>query len=410
MDEASSCVRIRSSAASSEMRRITEEIRTVQKEKNKAISKLKFEIASEYRLEEKELQARYQEQTRLWKSQLGSSKPLVGPDDIAEIVARWSKIPVQQVTMKESRRLLQLENDLQKRVIGQQEAVERICAAIRRGRLGLKDPNRPNGSFLFLGPTGVGKTEVSKALAEVLFGSETEMIRLDMSEYMEKHTVARLIGSPPGYVGYGEGGQLTERVRRKPYSIVLFDEVEKAHPDILHILLQILEDGFLTDSQGRRVNFRECILILTSNIGAQFLTENKALGFGALSEEDSRAREKADVLSELKRRFSPELLNRMDEIVVFHKLAPEALRTIARNMLSSLSERAKTLHIDFSYTDAAVEEIARLGYKPEYGARPLRRVVTSKVEDLMSQKLLETDTPVENRFVLDVQNGQFLLL
>ncbi len=410
MDEASSCVRIRSSAASSEMRRITEEIRTVQKEKNKAISKLKFEIASEYRLEEKELQTRYQEQTRLWKSQLGSSKPLVGPDDIAEIVARWSKIPVQQVTMKESHRLLQLENDLQKRVIGQQEAVERICAAIRRGRLGLKDPNRPNGSFLFLGPTGVGKTEVSKALAEVLFGSETEMIRLDMSEYMEKHTVARLIGSPPGYVGYGEGGQLTERVRRKPYSIVLFDEVEKAHPDVLHILLQILEDGFLTDSQGRRVNFRECILILTSNIGAQFLTENKALGFGALSEEDSRAREKTDVLSELKRRFSPELLNRMDEIVVFHKLAPEALRTIARNMLSSLSERAKTLHIDFSYTDAAVEEIARLGYKPEYGARPLRRVVTSKVEDLMSRKLLETDTPVENRFVLDVQNGQFLLL
>lgn len=329
--------------------------------------------------------------------------------DIADIVSSWTGVPVKQLTEQESERLLQLESILHQRIVGQDEAVKAISNAIRRGRVGLKDPKRPMGSFLFLGPTGVGKTEVCKALAEVLFGSENAIVRLDMSEYMEQYAVSKMIGSAPGYVGYEEGGQLTEKIRRKPYSIVLFDEIEKAHPDVFNILLQILEDGVLTDSQGRRVDFRNTVVILTSNIGARLITERKSLGFGGSGTLDDKA-DRSDVLAELKKHFRPELLNRLDEIIVFTKLTQENIEAIARGMLKQFVQRVKELEITLEFSDEAVTKIARAGYDPLYGARPLRRAITSQIEDLLSQKLLEGTVKKGDTIRLDVQEENFVFL
>ncbi|MDD2362815.1 MAG: AAA family ATPase, partial [Oscillospiraceae bacterium] len=319
-----------------------------------------------------------------------------------------------QLTEEEGQRLLRMEEILHKRLVGQDEAVTAVSKAIRRGRVGLKDPKRPTGSFIFLGPTGVGKTELCKALAEAMFGDENAMIRLDMSEYMEKHTVSRLVGSPPGYVGYDEGGQLTEKIRRKPYSVVLFDEIEKAHPDVFNILLQILEDGILTDAQGRRVDFKNTILIMTSNVGARLITEKHGLGFGTggrgESDEDNEADQKRireNVLGELKRAFRPEFLNRVDEIIVFRKLSKNDIHEIARRMLTQLDKRMADMDISVTVTDAAVDRISEEGFDPTYGARPLRRAIQSKIEDSLAEKILEGEFKTGSNIVVDADENGF---
>ena len=301
-------------------------------------------------------------------------------------------MPVVQLTEAEGQRLLRMEEILHERIVGQDEAVTAVAKAIRRGRVGLKDPRRPIGSFIFLGPTGVGKTELCKALAEAMFGDENAMIRLDMSEYMEKHTVSRLVGSPPGYVGYDEGGQLTEKIRRKPYSVVLFDEIEKAHPDVFNMLLQILEDGILTDAQGRRVDFKNTVIIMTSNVGARMITEHRKLGFAVATQKDAAEHPKPirdDVLGELKKTFRPEFLNRVDDIIVFQQLSEEDIRRIARRMLQSLDKRLEDMGMTLEVSDDAVAEIAKEGFDPVYGARPLRRAIQSRIEDVLAEQLLE---------------------
>jgi len=324
-------------------------------------------------------------------------------EDIATIVSSWTGVPVTQLTEAESQRLLKMEDTLHNRIIGQDEAVKAVSKAIRRGRVGIKDKNRPIGSFIFLGPTGVGKTELCKALAEAVFGSESAMLRLDMSEYMEKHTVSKLIGSPPGYIGYDEGGQLTEKIRRKPYSVVLFDEIEKAHPDVFNVLLQILDDGHITDSTGRKVDFKNTIIIMTSNIGARNITDTKiSFGFGEHDETDNDI--KNVVLQELKKEFRPEFLNRVDDIIVFHKLQKEHIRLIAKNMLSSLAKRLKELKVNLEFEDLAVEQVADVGFDRVYGARPLRRAIVNNIEDPLSEKMLEGSIK-ENTTVKVSHNG-----
>lgn len=310
---------------------------------------------------------------------------------VASIVSDWTKIPVQRLTEGETKRLAQLEKVLHKRVIGQEEAVKAVAQAVKRGRVGLKDPNRPIGSFLFLGPTGVGKTELSKALAEAVFGSEQAMIRVDMSEYMEKHSVSKLIGSPPGYVGYDEGGQLSEKVRRNPYSVILFDEIEKAHPDVFNILLQVLDDGHITDAHGRRVDFKQTIIIMTSNAGAQAIIEPKRLGFVSVNDEQKDyERMKTGVMEEVRRIFKPEFLNRIDEIMVFHTLSKENIRQIVTLLLKSLEKRCREqMEIELRVTNAAREYLAEAGFDAKYGARPLRRAIQTKIEDSLANELLE---------------------
>lgn len=410
IDEAASRVRLKSFTAPSGVKELESRLKTIEAEKAAAVNSQDFEGAAKYRDEEKELSARLEKEKQLWVEQRGRNTGEVTENDIAEIVSSWTGVPVKQLTRQESDRLLQMEQILHERIVGQEEAVRAISNAIRRGRVGLKDPKRPMGSFLFLGPTGVGKTEVCKALSETLFGDENAIIRLDMSEYMEKHTVSRIVGSPPGYVGYDEGGQLTEKVRRKPYSVVLFDEIEKAHPDVFNILLQILEEGTLTDAQGRRVDFKNTVIILTSNIGAKLLTERKRLGF--TSGEDKASGESADksaVMGELKNHFRPELINRLDEIIVFHKLSAENIECIARKMLDVFIKRADGLGVKIEYTDEAVKKIADVGYDPVYGARPLRRAITSQIEDLLSQKLLDGSLEKEKKIVLSVDNDSFII-
>ena len=320
----------------------------------------------------------------------------------------WTGVPVVQLTEEESDRLLRLESILHQRIVGQDEAVSAVARAIRRGRVGLKDPKRPIGSFIFLGPTGVGKTELCKALAEAMFGDENAMVRFDMSEYMEKHTVSRMVGSPPGYVGYDEGGQLTEKVRRKPYCVLLFDEIEKAHPDVFNILLQILEDGVLTDSQGRHVDFKNTIIIMTSNVGARLITERKNLGFG----EAAQVKEeqiKEDVLAELKKQFRPEFLNRVDDIIVFHQLQKADIREIAKRMLGNLRKRVRDQDMDITFTDQAVDTIADAGFDPVYGARPLRRAIQNKIEDTLSEAILDGSVKTGEQIVCDVDSdGKFI--
>ncbi|MBQ3561974.1 MAG: AAA family ATPase, partial [Clostridia bacterium] len=327
-----------------------------------------------------------------WQTENKGYTGTVTENEIAEIVSNWTGIPTGQLTEEESERLLKMEDILHSRIIGQNEAVTAVSKAIRRSRVGLKDPKRPTGSFIFLGPTGVGKTELCKALAEAMFGSEDAMIRLDMSEYMEKHTVSRIVGSPPGYVGFEEGGQLTEKVRRKPYSVILFDEIEKAHPDVFNILLQILEDGILTDSQGRKVDFKNTVIIMTSNIGARLITDKKTtFGFSTATDAENALEEnvKAEVLEELKRHFKPEFLNRVDDVIVFSKLEPQDIKRIAENMLKNLKGRLKALEIEAEFDPTAIEAIASKGFDKVYGARPLRRAIQSQIEDALSEKLLD---------------------
>lgn len=412
MDEASSRVRLRAFTAPTDLQDLEKRIKELEQEKAAAINAQEFERAAKVRDEEKKAKEELEKQKNLWTEKRSHEGGEVTPEDIANVVSVWTGIPVVQLTEEESERLLHLEETLHQRLVGQEEAVSAVSRAIRRGRVGLKDPKRPVGSFIFLGPTGVGKTELTKALAEAMFGDENAMIRLDMSEYMEKHTVSRLVGSPPGYVGYDEGGQLTEAVRRKPYSVVLFDEIEKAHPDVFNILLQILEDGRLTDAQGRKVDFKNTVIIMTSNVGARLITEKKgSLGFA--SEDNQKLdseKVKELVLGELKSTFRPEFLNRVDDIIVFHKLTDEDIREIAGRMLKTLQKRLSEIGVSAEFAEAAVAEIAKEGFDPIYGARPLRRAIQTKLEDRLSELMLEGKVHAGNRVVCDFENGEFIFV
>ncbi len=391
IDEAASKVQLSGYQASSEIEDLSREIQEILQEKERAIKTGYLSLAKECQEKQKEAEARLEQlQVKVEKkNQRKSGK--VDEKAVASIVSDWTKIPVQRLTEGETRRLAQLEKELHKRVIGQEEAVRAVSQAVKRGRVGLKDPNRPIGSFLFLGPTGVGKTELSKALAQAVFGSEQAMIRVDMSEYMEKHSVSKLIGSPPGYVGYDEGGQLSEKVRRNPYSVILFDEIEKAHPDVFNILLQVLDDGHITDAHGRKVDFKQTIIIMTSNAGAQAIVEPKQLGF--ISQKDEKKdyeKMKSGVMEEVRRLFKPEFLNRIDEIMVFHTLNKEEIRKIVLLLLKSLEKRCEEqMDIHLNVTNSAVDYIAEAGFDAKYGARPLRRAIQSKIEDRLANELLE---------------------
>ena len=394
MDEAASQVRMTAESSSPDLKALEEKISTLHREKNDAIAAQDFEKAAQLRDIEKNYQEQVDIERENWRKSLSQNRGTVTADDIAKVVAGWTGIPVTRLTEDESMRLLKLEEKLHQRVVGQDDAVTAVAKAIRRSRVGLKDPKRPIGSFLFLGPTGVGKTELCKTLAESMFGDENAMVRIDMSEYMEKHTVSRLIGSPPGYVGHEEGGQLTEKVRRKPYSVVLFDEIEKAHEDVWNILLQILEDGIVTDSQGRRVDFKNTIIVMTSNVGARNITSaDKPLGFdGRETEADEKARFdriKQAVMEELRRTFKPEFLNRIDETIVFRQLTEEDIRHIAQRMLEITGKRMAQQDITLLADDDAVTALAKDGFDPQYGARPLRRAIQNEVEDAVAELMLE---------------------
>ena len=396
MDEAASQVRMTAEASPPDLKALEEKITALHREKTEAVAAQDFEKAAQLR----DIEKNYQEQVEIerdnWRKQLAQNRGNVTADDVAKVVAGWTGIPVTRLTEDESMRLLKLEEKLHQRVVGQDEAVNAVAKAIRRSRVGLKDPKRPIGSFLFLGPTGVGKTELCKTLAEAMFGDENAMVRIVMSEYMEKHTVSRLVGSPPGYVGHEEGGQLTEKVRRKPYSVVLFDEIEKAHEDVWNILLQILEDGIVTDSQGRKVDFKNTIIVMTSNVGAKNITADAArLGFDGSEKGEKESEEvrfdriRDAVMADLKRTFRPEFLNRIDEIIVFRQLTEDNIRQIARRMLDVTGARMAQQGITLAADDDAVAELARDGFDPQYGARPLRRAIQSMVEDAVAEKMLE---------------------
>lgn len=411
IDEGASKVRLASLTSPDNVKELEDEIADYEKEKASAINEQDFERAARLRDEQKKLQTKLDDAKKKWQEQQKGNSGEVTAEDIAKIVSEWTGIPVVQLTKEESERLLNMENVLHERVIGQSEAVTAIAKAIRRGRVGLKDPKRPVGSFIFLGPTGVGKTELCKALAEAMFGDENAMLRLDMSEYMEKHTVSKLIGSPPGYVGFEEGGQLTEKVRRKPYSVVLFDEIEKAHPDVFNMLLQILEDGRLTDSQGRTVDFKNTIIIMTSNVGARLITEKQSsLGFNS-ENENAEESEKKDikelVTGELRKVFRPEFLNRVDDIIVFNKLNKDEIKQIAVKMLKTLENRLDKMNIKISFTDNAISEIADKGFDENYGARPLRRAIQNEIEDPLSEQMLEGKVKDGAVVTCDFADGQF---
>ena len=390
MDEASARVRIEGVKSSVELQDISIEINRVSQEMEEAIQNMDLELASKLRQEKEELQQDYNKLQKKAKKSLKQKRTEVGENEIAEVVAQWTKIPVKKLAEEETARLRKLESVLHKRVIGQEDAVSAVARAVRRGRVGLKDPGRPIGSFLFLGPTGVGKTEISKALAEAMFGSEESMIRVDMSEYMEKHSVSKMIGSPPGYVGYDEGGQLSEKVRRNPYSVILFDEIEKAHPDVFNILLQVLDDGHITDAQGRKVDFKNTVIIMTSNAGAQSIIEPKALGFASV--EDAKLdydRMKGSVMEEVRRIFKPEFLNRIDETIVFHALTKEDMKQIVTLMVKTLVERCKKqMGITLQINGSVKSHIVETAYEPKYGARPLRRKIQNEIEDGLAEEVL----------------------
>ncbi len=394
IDEAASRVRLKSFTAPPEIKEMEQKLQNISAEKEVAVSQQDFERAAKLRDEEKELQKTYNAEKAKWQSSDSSREKQVTATEIAEIVSGWTGIPVSQMTEQESERLLHMEEELHKRIVGQDAAVSAVSRAIRRGRAGLKDPKRPIGSFIFCGPTGVGKTELTKALAAAMFGDENAMIRLDMSEFMEKHTVSKLIGSPPGYVGYDEGGQLTEKVRRKPYSVILFDEIEKAHPDVFNMLLQILDDGILTDSTGRKVDFKNCVIIMTSNVGARLITEERA-SFGFTPEEQNASRSdeqiKEAVMGELKNTFRPEFLNRVDDIIVFNRLTEENIKQIAANLLKNLEARIKAVDISIEFDQSVVDFTAKAGFDKVYGARPLKRAIQTKIEDVLSEKILEKE-------------------
>ena len=393
IDEAASKVRMRAYTVPDSLKKLEEEISAISKEKEEAVRSQDFEKAATLRDKEHETKDKLEKEKQKWESKNSKEVITLTEEDIAEVISSWTRIPVKKLTQDENEKLRNLEKSLHERVVGQNEAVEAVAKAIRRGRVGLKDPNRPIGSFLFLGPTGVGKTELSKALAESLFGNEDSMIRIDMSEYMEGHSVSKLIGSPPGYVGFEEGGQLTEKIRRNPYSVILFDEIEKAHPDVMNMLLQILDDGRLTDSNGRTVNFKNTVIIMTSNIGARLITDKKTLGFTSKEEnkEDKKEYEdiKKDVLAELKKEFKPEFINRIDEIIVFHKLQKEEMRQIVDIMLKQVIKRMEVQNIKIKINDKVKDKIIEEGTDANYGARPLKRTIQNLLEDKIAEAILD---------------------
>lgn len=407
IDEAGSRVRLVECAAPPELKSLEESIAKTEAEKEDAINSQEFERAARLRDSEKNLKKELADKKSEWHEKNLHTSGTVTEEDVASIVSAWTGVPVSQLTEEESARLLRLEDVLHSRIIGQDEAVTAVSKAIRRGRVGLKDPKRPIGSFLFLGPTGVGKTELCKALAEAMFGSESMIIRLDMSEYMEKHTVSKLIGSPPGYVGFEEGGQLTEKVRRNPYSVILFDEIEKAHPDVFNMLLQILEDGILTDSQGRRVDFKNTVIIMTSNVGARLITEKKTnLGFAGIAGDDNKDVREL-IMGELKNTFRPEFLNRVDDIIVFRKLEKADIEKIADKMLEDLSKRLEGLSIRLECDGSVSSLLAERGFDPVYGARPLRREIQNDIEDPLSEKILDGSIKNGDTVKCTVKDGKF---
>ena len=406
IDEAASIVRLRTYTLPQNLKDMEDEIKRLEQEKQSAISAQDYENAAKLRDKQKSLQDLLSGEKEKWRNSSSHEVKSVTTDEIASVVSSWTGIPVTELSKEESERLLNMEDILHKRIVGQDRAVSAIAKAIRRGRVGLKNPNRPIGSFIFLGPTGVGKTELCKTLAEAMFGDENAIIKLDMSEYMEKHTVSKLIGSPPGYVGFDEGGQLTEKIRRKPYSVVLFDEIEKAHPDVFNILLQILEDGVLTDSQGRQVSFKNAVIIMTSNVGASKITDDKtALGFGGDENEEKNIEEL--VMGDLKRTFKPEFLNRLDEVIVFSQLNIDDIKEIARRMLKTLEKRLNEMEIQIEFTDGAIEALAKAGFDKTYGARPLRREIQSKIEDKLSELILEEKIKAGDKCTVDFKEGEF---
>ncbi|MBR1653351.1 MAG: ATP-dependent Clp protease ATP-binding subunit [Clostridia bacterium] len=411
VDEASSKLKMKTYTRPEKLKELEEKISQIDNEKEEAILVQDFEKAANLRDEEQKLLEKLEKDNKRWENKSSRNVTILNEEDIAEVIANWTNIPVKKLTQDENEKLKNLEEVLHKRVVGQNEAVEAVAKAIRRGRVGLKDPNRPIGSFLFLGPTGVGKTELSKALAEAMFGNEDAMIRIDMSEYMEPHSISKLIGSPPGYVGFDEGGQLTEKIRRKPYSVILFDEVEKAHPDVMNMLLQILEDGRLTDSQGRTVNFKNTVIIMTSNIGARIITDRKLLGFAAGSE-DSKKEEnkqyestKKDVMAELKKEFKPEFINRIDEIIVFHKLVEEDIMQIIGIMLKQVEGRLKANNIEVEIDESVKKYIFEKGFDKNYGARPLRRAIQTYVEDEISEAILDGKVKESKKSIIEIDEN-----
>ena len=414
IDEAASKVKMRTYTEPDSLKKLSDKIAQLDKEKEDAIRSQDFEKAASIRDKEKAAKEKLGKEKEKWESKNTKSITTLTEEDIAEVVSSWTGVPVQKLTQSENEKLKNLEETLHKRVIGQNEAVEAVAKAIRRGRVGLKDPNRPIGSFLFLGPTGVGKTELSKALAESLFGNENAMIRIDMSEYMEPHSVAKLIGSPPGYVGFDEGGQLTEKIRRKPYSVILFDEIEKAHPDVMNMLLQILDDGRLTDSQGRMVNFKNTVVIMTSNIGARLITDKNTLGFTIANNQKEETQKeyeaiKKDVMGELKKEFRPEFINRIDEIIVFHKLNEEDIKQIIDIMLSQVTKRLQEQNMELTIDDSVKELIAKKGIDVNYGARPLKRAIQNLLEDKIAEAILDGKMKSHQKAVAKVENNEIII-
>lgn len=406
IDEAASKVRLRAFTSPANVKELEEKLMELKKKKEEAVINEEYEKASEYKQKENDIKEKIAGAKVEWDTKHNKNNQIVGEEEIADIVSTWTHIPVKRLAEAESERLRNLETILHERVVGQDEAIKAISKAVRRGRVGIKDPNRPIGSFMFLGPTGVGKTELTKALAEAMFGDENAMVRVDMSEYMEKHTVSKMIGSPPGYVGYDEGGQLTEKVRRKPYCVVLFDEIEKAHGDVFNILLQILDDGHITDSKGRKINFKNTVIIMTSNIGARNIIEPKRLGF--VSHEDAEKSYedmKKSVMEEVKRTFKPEFLNRIDETIVFHPLTTENIRSIANIMIKTLVERiSKNVGIGIELGEEALAFLAKKGYNQAYGARPLRRTIQSYIEDELSDEILSGTLKEGDKVIVDVKD------
>lgn len=413
VDEAASRVKMRTYTQPDTLKKLEEEISAMNKEKDDAIKVQDFEKAAGLRDKINVEKEKLQKEKEKWESKNTKSITTLTEEDIAEVVASWTGVPVKKLTQTENEKLRNLEQTLHQRVIGQNEAVDAVAKAIRRGRVGLKDPNRPIGSFLFLGPTGVGKTELSKALAESLFGNEDAMIRIDMSEYMEGHSVSKLIGSPPGYVGFDEGGQLTEKIRRKPYSVILFDEIEKAHPDVMNMLLQILDDGRLTDAQGRTVNFKNTVIIMTSNIGARLITDKTTLGFSAKDKKDESQKEyetiKKDVMGELKKQFRPEFINRIDEIIVFHKLNDEDIKQIIDIMLNQVTKRMAEKSYKFEIDNSVKELIAKKGVDTDYGARPLKRAIQNILEDKIAEEILDGNIKPNKKAVIKAEDDKIII-
>ena len=404
MDEASSRVQLTGITVPPQLKEVEQNLHALAEKKEEAIREGNFSRARELQEGQKELEESYEKLKKRQEQRYKNKKMQVTEENIAQIVSNWTKIPVQKLAQKESKRLASLEKELHKRVIGQEEAVEAVAKAIKRGRVGLKDPSRPIGSFLFLGPTGVGKTELSKALAETVFGSEQAMIRVDMSEYMEKHSVSKLIGSPPGYVGYEEGGQLSEKIRRNPYSVILFDEIEKAHPDVFNILLQVLDDGHITDAQGRKVDFKQTCIIMTSNAGAQSIVEPKRLGFSQGEDKKKDYEDmKRGVMEEVRRIFKPEFLNRVDEILVFHMLDKQEIRQIVNILVKKLEKRCKEqLDIELVVRNSVKDYLAENGFDSKYGARPLKRAIQNKLEDRMAEEILDGKIHRGDRVIVSV--------